>query len=143
MKRLAVAAALVIAYSWWVTGVAPFTSLAYTLIALPSIAAVALYASMGAFSRHRADLSNYYQFRARHVSFSNAAPWLVVLVSAVALEAVGLSLGGRSPRVPTLSTTVDHLLEQHWERGVLFFVWLVVGATPLWRLWQHQPRDRT
>lgn len=142
MKRVVLAAVLAIAYAWWDTGVAPFTALSYTLIALPSLAAVTLYASRGAFSRHRADLTNYYRTRARRVSFSSAAPWLVVLLAAVALEAVGLALGGRSLSVPTLSTTVDHLLRWHWERGVLCTVWLLVGASPLWRLWQHQKENR-
>jgi hypothetical protein len=143
VKRVVVVAVLVCAYAWSVTGVAPFTTIAYALIAFPSIAAVALYASMGTFSRHRADLANYYQMRARRVSLSSIAPWLVVLLGAVTLEAVGLALGGRSPSVPTLSTTVDHLLEQHWERSVLYVVWVTVGASPLWRLWQHRSEARS
>jgi hypothetical protein len=142
VKRVTVVVVLVIAYAWWDTGVAPFTSLSYSLIAVPSIVAVALYASRGAFARHRTDITNYYRSRTRHVSLSSIAPWLVVLLGAATLEVVGLALGGQSTSVPTLSTTVDHLLERHWERCVLYTAWLLMGAGPLWRLWRRQQKIR-
>jgi len=47
------------------------------------------------------------------------------------LEGIGLLFGGRSPTVPTLSTTVDHLLSVHWGRFVLCGVWLSVGWCPV------------
>lgn len=142
MERVVVVAVIAIACAWWVTGVAPFTALSYALIAITSITAVGLYASLGAFSGHRVDLANYYRARARNVSLSSIAPWLVVPICAVVLEVVGLALGGRSRSVPTLSTAVDHLLAQHWERSVLYVLWLLVGARPPWRLWQQRQKTR-
>ncbi len=59
MTRVAVAAGLVVAYEWWATGIAPFSTLAYALVAVPSIIAPVLYASMGAFSSNRADMASY------------------------------------------------------------------------------------
>jgi hypothetical protein len=135
-----VAAVVIVAYSWWAAGVHPFTALSYELVAIPSLLAVTGLAAMGAFSRRRVDITNYCRLRASNVSLSSIAPWLVVLLCAVVLEGVGLALGGRSQSVPTLSTTVDHLLVTRLERSVLYVAWLLVGANSLWRLWrQRQP----
>lgn len=143
VKRVAVAVVLGIAYAWWATNVAPFTSLAYTLIAIPSLTMVGLSTSTGLFSRDQANLRSYYLGRTRRVSLSSVAPWWGVLICAVTLETVGLALGGHSRSVPTLSTTADRLLEQHWERAALYAVWLLVGALPLWRLWHRHLELRT
>lgn len=137
MKRVTIAAAITLAYAWWITGIAPFTWPSYTLIAIPCLVTVALYAAAGAYSSRRAEGPLSYKLEERTPSLAGVAPWLVVLFFAVVLEAVGLALGGRSKEVPTLSTTVDHLLVTHAGRGVLFVAWLAVGVTPLWRRWQR------
>lgn len=119
---LAVVAAL---YAWVATGVAPFTLPAYAMIAIASLVVVVLYVR-GETSR--VDLAVR---GAAPLAPSSVAPWLVVLVLAVALEGLGLALGGRSKQVPTLSTTLDHLLVTHPLRAVLFLLWLGVGVAPL------------
>jgi hypothetical protein len=142
VKRVVIAGLVTIAYAWWLTAVAPFTWLSYTLIALPSLMAIGLYVVLGAYSPRRADIAVYYRSRSQNASLSSVTPWLVLLLGAVILETVGLALGGRSKAVPTLSTTVDHLLVTHEGRALLFVAWLLVGVAPLWRLWQqHPPRS--
>lgn len=109
-------------YAWFATGVRPFGSGAYTYVALPSL--VALGFLIDTEVRRRASPNRNVT---RSLPIANAAPWLAVLAAAVALEAVGLALGGRSTSVPTLSTTVDHLLVTHAVRWLLFVAWLAVG----------------
>ncbi len=123
----------VIAYAWIATYVHPFTSHAYIVVAAPSLAALLFYASLGGFSK-RTDIDNHYRVRSSSVTWRTVAPWIAIALLAIALESAGLTLGGRSPSVPTLSTTVDHLLVDHWERCVLFAAWIAVGASPLRRL---------
>ena len=137
MRRATITLVVAVAYAWWATGVAPFTTLSYVLVAIPSLAMVVSYAVMGALSVHRVDVTQYYRRRAGAVSPSSMTPWLVVLVGVVSLEAAALALGGRSPSVPSLSTTVDHLLVDHWGRCVLYVAWLAVGARPLMCLRQR------
>jgi hypothetical protein len=124
---------LLAAYAWWATGVRPFTMLAYVLIAIPSLAAATIYSVMGGLSP-RADVATYYRTRSAGATSRNVWPWTGLLLAALALEAIGLALGGRSAHVTTLSTTVDHLLVAHWGRWLLYDLWLAVGAGPLVRL---------
>lgn len=130
-----------VAYAWWASGVRAFTTTAYVLVAIPSLLALATYVSLGGLSPRRRDVTRYYHERAEGVSFKGVVPWLVVLVLAIALEVVGLALGGRSHEVPTLSTTVDHLLVWHWGRWLLYVAWLAVGVVPIIRLWQFRRRE--
>jgi hypothetical protein len=123
----------VVAYAWIATSVHPFTANAYIVVAVPSLAGPLCYASLGGFSK-RTDIGDYYRERSSTVTWRAVGPWIAVALVAIALESAGLALGGRSPGVPTLSTTVDHLLVNHWERCVLFAAWVAVGATPLRRL---------
>jgi hypothetical protein len=143
MKRvpiLAVVLTLVLAaFAWWATGVRPFTTLAYVLIAIPSLLAVVIYALLGGLSPHRADVTAYYRRRSAGATPKTIGPWTGLLLVAVVLEVIGLALGGRSPNVATLSTTVDHLLVTHWGRWLLYDLWLAVGAGPLVRLRLARP----
>ncbi len=123
----------VVAYAWIATYVHPFTSRAYVLVAAPSLAGPLFCASLGGFSKS-GDIDSYYRARSSSVTWRSAAPWIAIALFAVALECAGLALGGRSPSIPTLSTTVDHLLVDHWERCVLFVAWVAAGASPLRRL---------
>lgn len=135
MKR-AIAAAVLTAYAWMSAGVAPFSTLSYVLVAIPSGAMVLSYIAIGGLSPGRLDVSAYYQRRADGASPSTIAPWIAVLAAVVILETIGLLLGGRSPTVPTLSTSVDHLLEARWERCLMCLAWLLIGGIPLLRLRQ-------
>jgi hypothetical protein len=137
VKRTATVALLAL-YAWWASGVAPFTTLAYVLIAIPSLLMVVSYGALGALSPRRADIARYYRRRSGDASFATTSPWLAILVVAVVLEAVGLALGGRSRDVATLSTAVDHLLVAHWGRGLLYLAWLAIGARPIYRLWRRR-----
>jgi hypothetical protein len=143
MKRVPILAAVLIlvlvAYAWWATGVRPFTTIAYVLIAIPSLLAVFTYALLGGFSPRRTDVTAYYRRRSAGATPKNIGPWTGLLFIAVVLEAIGLALGGRSPNVATLSTTVDHLLVAHWGRWLLYDLWLAVGVGPLVRLRQARP----
>ena len=134
MKRVAVLMLGTIAYAWWASGVAPFTALAYVAVAVPAVFVVVTYASMGALSPRRLDVTRYYRARAGNAALKSTIPWFTVLTLAVSLEAAGLALGGRSHTVPTLSTTFDHLLTYHWSRWLVYVLWLGAGAWPLARL---------
>ncbi|HEY1761333.1 MAG TPA: hypothetical protein VGG17_01960 [Acidimicrobiales bacterium] len=127
-------AVVVLAYAWFATGSRSFSPSAYVLLAAPSLIALLLYGALGGFSPRRYDIANYYRMRSSHMSWRRAAPWLVAAILSVALESIALALGGRSASVPTLSTTVDHLLVNHGVRFVLFAVWLAVGASSPRRL---------
>lgn len=123
--RVGAAGAVAIAYAWLATGVRPFSAGAYTYVAVPSLVAVVL--SVAAESRRRAERAPTPR-ATRALARANTTPWWSIFVAAVALEAVGLALGGRSKTVPTLSTTVDHLLVTHAVRWLLFVAWLAVAA---------------
>lgn len=138
MKRVVIAGLVTFAYAWWLTALAPFTWLSYTLIAAPVLAAIGLYTALGVYSPRRRDIAAYYRSRTRNASLSSVTPWLVLLLGVVILETIALALGGRSKDVPTLSTAVDHLLVTHEGRALLFVAWLLVGVVPLWRLRQRR-----
>ena len=70
----------------------PFTASAYVLVAVPSLAALALYAGVGGFRPAREDITSYYRQR----SSRRVGAWAVVFVLALTLECVGLALGGHS-----------------------------------------------
>jgi hypothetical protein len=128
-------------YAWLTAGVKPFTSLSYLLVAVPSVLFVVAYASMGGLSRQRPDVAAHYRRQAHGATLSTVAPWIAWLSAALLLEVIGLLLGGRSSSVPTLSTTIDHLLAMHWERWLFCLTWLLVGALPLLRLHLRTNRD--
>ncbi len=134
IQLVTLAAIVGITYAWIATGVAPFTATAYVLVGVPSAAALVLYAGLGAFSVRQPSFDRLYFDAAARPTITRVAPWLAVLAGAVVLEAVGLSLGGRSKSVPTLSTEMDHLLVAHWGRCVLYVAWLALGAWPMRRL---------
>lgn len=121
-------------YAWVATGVRSFSTSAYVVLAVPSLAALLLNGALGGFSPHRTDVAIYYRARSSPMSWHRAAPWVAVTVLTLALESIGLALGGRSVEVPTLSTTVDHLVVDHGGRFALLALWLAVGASPLRRL---------
>src|ERR1700722_7469893 len=127
------AAVLVIlaGYSWVMTGVRPFSSPSYLVVAVPSLVFVIPYTFLGGLSRPHADVDAYYQRRAEGATLRSVTPWITLLIAAVLLEVIGLLLGGRSTSVPTLSTAIDHLLEQHWERFLICLTWLLAGAVPV------------
>lgn len=134
VKRTIIATTILCGYGWVVTGVAPFSTAAYLLVALPCVVFVAAYLVRGGMSTSRPDVNAFYRRRADQAAPSAVVPWLVVLVAAVVLESIGLKLGGHSTSVPTLSTMVDHLLARHWERFLFCVVWLIDGAIPVRRL---------
>ena len=121
-------------YAWFATGARSFSPSAYVFLAVPSAAALLLYGALGGFSPSHTEIAKYYRVRSSTMTWRRVAPWLVVAILAIALESVGLALGGRSSNVPTLSTTVDHLLVDHGGRFALYALWLAFGATPLRRL---------
>jgi hypothetical protein len=131
MTRTAVSVVILAGYAWVVAGVAPFSTVAYVLVAVPIAVLFFAYVALGGLSPRRGVVSAHYERQSNDASLSTVAPWIAVLVVAVVLEVVGLSLGGRSASVPTLSTTVDHLLRFHWERCLLCLAWLLVGFAPL------------
>jgi hypothetical protein len=123
--------AAVAAYSWWATGLAPFTTSSYVAVFLPvaGLATAACVLPSPSRSASRSDRPG----RPGGSPWYRALPWVALLVVAFALEAAGLALGGRSSAVPTLSTVVDHALAWHAVRFVLFLAWLAFGWAPLVR----------
>jgi hypothetical protein len=140
--RVIVAVVIMTGYAWVTAGAAPFSTLSYLLVATPCVTFVVLYVRMGGLSVDRVVLNEYFERKARETTLSSMAPWIALLTAAVALEAVGLLLGGRSTNVPTLSTTVDHLLEARWERCLLCLAWLFAGGLALFRFWKLLPVRR-
>jgi hypothetical protein len=118
--------------------VRPFTTSAYVAVALPALVALALYAGAGAYRPGRVDITAHYRQRSSH----QLGPWIGLVVCALALECVGLALGGHSKSVPTLSATLDHLLVEHWGRWLLFLAWLWIGARAITRLHRLPRRDQ-
>jgi hypothetical protein len=129
--RATIAVAILAGYAWWAAGVTPFTTLSYVLVAIPSVVIVIAYVALGGLSTRQDAIAAYYRRQAGGASLASVAPWIAVLSIAVVLEVIGLLLGGRSSAVPTLSTTVDHLLRFHWERWLICLAWLLLGVTPL------------
>jgi hypothetical protein len=140
--RIAVTLVLMAVYAWVTAGVRPFTVTSYVLVAIPSVVFLSAYAWTGGLSRRNGDAGAYFQRQSHDTSLSAVTPWIAVVGAAVVLEVIGLVLGGRSTSVPTLSTTIDHLLAMRWERGVLCLAWLLVGAVPLFRLRRFSTRVR-
>jgi hypothetical protein len=132
--RVGAAGVVAIAYAWFATGVRPFSAGAYLYVAVPSFAAIALF--VAAESRRRAERAATPRTIAA-LARPSTTPWWVIFTAAIALEIVGLALGGRSKTVPTLSTTVDHLLVTHAARWLLFAAWLAAAA---WGLLQQTSR---
>jgi hypothetical protein len=130
------------AYAWESAGVRPFTATSYVLVAIPVVAFIAAYAWLGGLSRRDVEVNAYYQAESDGTTLSDVAPWLALVSAAIVLEIIGLALGGRSPRVPTLSTTTDNLLRSQWERSVICFIWLMIVAVPLSRLHRLKVRTR-
>jgi hypothetical protein len=116
---------IIAAYAWLATSAHPFTSWAYVGVSLPVVVTLVLYSLRGGFREPNA--SDHYRRRSTGV-VRTAAPWWGLFIAALTLEIVGLALGGRSKDVPTLSTTLDHLLVAHWGRWLLFLWWLWIGA---------------
>jgi len=136
MKRALVAVVFMAGYAWVVAGEAPFKTLSYLFVATPCVVFVVAYVRMGGLSVDHGEVNEYFLRKARGATLSSLAPWIVLLTVAVALETVGLLLGGRSASVPTLSTTVDHLLAVRWERYLLCLAWLFAGGFALLRHWR-------
>ena len=121
----AVAAAV---FGWWVTGLRPFTVTAYVAVGLSVVALVVaaeVVRSRGLGLSHPIEKPGHATFTLRPVF-----PWLVLGALLLGLEGLGLTLGGRSARVPTLSTVVDHALAWHGLRFALFCGWLALGWVP-------------
>jgi hypothetical protein len=133
-----VAAVLAVAFAWFATGVKPFHTLSYVVVGIPVLVVVSLYLYFDAFADERSG-SDGHQGTVP-VSLSRSTPWLLVLFGAIILETVGLALGGQSSRVPTLSTTMDHLLTTHVIRCVLFLLWWAIGVAPLRRWRENRQR---
>ena len=142
MKRVTALALLVVAYAGFSSGVTPFTTLAYVLVAIPVLAVLITFSILGGLTPRRQDVHAYYLGRSDRALLANVLPWLSLVVLALALEVVGRTLGGRNKTVPTLSTTVDHLLVTREGRWLLYAAWLCVGIAPLLRLWQRQHLER-
>jgi hypothetical protein len=132
-----IAAALLVAvgvvYSWWATGLRPFTATAYVAVGIPVLvvalgAVIAARRASGPPGNGRWRTTNRVQAAPTGPVWRQAAPWIVIGCAGLGLEIAGLALGGRSARLPTLSTVADHALRWHGTRWVLFVAWLACGA---------------
>jgi hypothetical protein len=126
------------AYAWWATGLQPFTTSAYVAVGLP-VALLTVLAGVG-LAGSRVETGAAADARGvGRLQLRTTFPWVLLLLLAVGLEAVGLLLGGRSADVPTLSTVVDHALGLHGVRFALFLGWLAVGWAPVARVVIDRP----
>ncbi len=123
-------------YAWWVTGVPPFTTRAYIAVAVPALLLI-LAALIGPSSR-RDKMTSPTAPEGPH-GVPRVFPWVILLLLALALEGVGLALGGRSHAVPTLSTVIDHAMSQHISRFFLLCFWLTAGWVPIVRMIRRAP----
>ena len=121
-------------YGWWVSGTPAFTVTSALAVVVPG--ALLLVAALAA---PRRDEGPGVGPDDATVTFRSVVPWLVLLSSAVVLEALGLASGGRSAAVPTLSTVVDHALVDRFPRFLLCCAWLGIGLLAASRL---APVDR-
>ena len=126
-------------YAWWATGVPPFTLRAYIAVGLPALLLI-LAALIGPASGGVEMISATSHGGAHRAP--KVFPWIILLVLAVALESLGLALGGRSQTVPTLSTVIDHALSRHFVRLILFCLWLAAGWAPLVRMIRMAPTEQ-
>jgi hypothetical protein len=136
MKRAIIAVLLMAGYAWVLASAVPFSAPSYLLVGTPCVAFAVAYVRRGGLSVSRVDVNGYFRQKVRGITPSSVAPWIALLTAVVTLEAVGLVLGGRSTTVPTLSTTVDHLLAVRWERFIICVAWLFTGGFALVRLWR-------
>lgn len=118
------AATIAVLYSWFATGLAPFTDAAYVALSVPVVTALVLYGALGGFSPRPDGITSYYRACA---DSTRVLPWAAIVAVALGLEIAGLALGGRSKDVPTLSTTIDQVLVTHAGRCLLYLWWLWVG----------------
>jgi hypothetical protein len=133
-------------FSWWATGVPPFTVRAYVAVGIPAL----LLLVVGIADSLSGPTEGHDPDRGpdrgpdpgpgagpapgrQPLQLRRTFPWLLLVLVAVGLEVSGLALGGRSQTVPTLSTVVDHALAWHVVRFVLFCTWIAVGWSPLVR----------
>jgi hypothetical protein len=107
-------------YGWWLSGLSSFTLSSDLAVGVPGVALVvlALWARPAALltSRPSALLWRY-------------LPAIVLIVAAIALEALGLAAGGRSSSWPTLSHLIDRPLVSRAGRFAVFELWLALGCT--------------
>jgi hypothetical protein len=134
-----VAGLIITAYAWFATGTHPFTARGYAAVSILVVVTVAFYVARGGF--HEPGATNYYRRRSLGTS-RTSTPWWGLFLAAFALEIVGLAHGGRSKDVPTLSTTVDHLLVAHWGRWLLFLWWTWIGARAAKGLSQRREKSQ-
>ena len=122
-RRITVLTVFGLFYAWFASGLRPFSSEAYEAVfAPPALLALLSLLRPVEVGPHM-----------RKLTWLSVVPWLMIGVSAAALEGIGLALGGRSAVVPTLSTVVDHALRWHTARFVLFCAWLSAGFAPVAR----------
>jgi hypothetical protein len=106
---------------------------------VPAALILLVYGALRGFSLSPEGISSYYRARGAGIA---VLPWTAVFLVALGLEIAGLALGGRSKDVPTLSTTVDHLLVTHWGRWLLYLWWLWVGVRAIAPLMgRRQPEE--
>jgi hypothetical protein len=124
------AAVVAAGYAWWATGARSFSTAAEIAVGIP--VALAFLAA----------LANRDAGPVQRLSLSRVAPWVVLVIVAVALESVALGLGGRSRAVPSLSTVIDQALAWHVGRFALFVLWLAAAVWPLRRGMRRQGSPR-
>lgn len=118
--------ALILVASAVLASLRPFTVTAYATVLSVAFVVLALYVARGGLTRaESADLA-----RGDGDGRNRVWPWVAVVVLAVALEVVGLALGGHSPSVPTLSTEFDRLLRHYPLRLVAALAWATLGVAP-------------
>lgn len=130
-----VLAAIFAAYVWWMSGVRAFSALSYAAVGIGAGATLLFYALKRASHVHPGTVSSRSPLK-----WSWALPWLGILISGAALEAIGLALGGRSNQVPTLSTLVDELLANRAIRALAIGSWLGVALLGAARLEKRAKR---
>ena len=104
-----------VAYAWWVVGLAPFSGQATAAVVLAGVAAIAVGQRQRRSRRSTAD-----------EDVSGIAPWVGLAAVAAAWQLASYLQHPRAEH-PTVSSLANELLDSHPARAAGFLVWIAAA----------------